>query len=80
MHSGFVENLSYQQTRGHKHADIYSILINNFSSFGLNLLYNESALKCVARVTRKNYRIRLETGIKDESDESLAEIFNRDCQ
>ena len=64
MYSGFVENLSYQQTRGHKHADIYFILIN-FSSFGLNLLYDESALKCVARVTRKNYMKRLETGIKE---------------
>ena len=70
MYSGFVENLSFQQTRGHKHADIYFILIN-FSSFGLNLLYDESALKCVARITQKNYRKQLETGIKDESDESL---------
>ena len=70
MYSGFVENISQQQTRGHEHADIYIILIN-FSSFGLNLLYDESALKSESRVTRKNYRKRLETGIKDESDESL---------
>ena len=54
MYSGFVENISQQQTRGHEHADIYIILIN-FSSFGLNLLYNETALKSGRHVTRKNY-------------------------
>ena len=75
MYSGFVENISQQQTRGHEHADIYIILIN-FSSFGLNLLYDESALKSESRVTRKNYRKRLETGIKDESDESLRNTTN----
>ena len=53
MYTGFVENLSHQQTCGHEHADIYFILIN-FSSFGLNLLYDESALKSVARITWKN--------------------------
>ena len=72
MFSGFVENLSHQQTRGHEQPDIYFILIN-FSSFGLNLLSDESALKCVARVTQNNCMKRLETGIKDESDDSLVD-------
>ena len=48
----------------------YVILIN-FSSFLLNLLYDETALKSERRVTRKNYMKRLENGIKDKSDESL---------
>ena len=53
MYSGFVKHLSHKQPRGHEHADIYFIL-TFFSSFGLNLLYDESALKSGRRVTRKN--------------------------
>ena len=53
MYSGYVKHLSHQQPHGHKHADIYFTLIN-FSSFGLNLLYDETALKSGVRVTLKN--------------------------
>ena len=53
MYSGYVKHLSHQQPHGHKHADIYFTLIN-FSSFGLNLLYNETTLKSGVRVTWKN--------------------------
>ena len=58
MYSEFVKHLSHRQRSSHKQADIYFILIN-FSSFGLNLLYDETALKSGSRVTRKNYMKRL---------------------
>ena len=57
MYSEFVKHLSHKQPRGHEHADIYFIL-TFFSSFGLNLLYDESALKSGRRVNRKNYMKR----------------------
>ena len=71
--TGFVKHhLPHQQPCCHEHGDIYFILIN-FSSFGLNLLYNEAALKGGVRVTLKNYMKCVENRIKDESDESLDE-------
>ena len=53
MYSGYVKHLSHQQPYGYKHAVIYFTMIN-FSSFGLNLLYDETALKSGVRVTLKN--------------------------
>ena len=37
-------------------------LLTKFCTFELNSLYDEAALECVTRVSRKNYRKRLEVG------------------
>ena len=58
MYSGFVKHLYHKQPCSHEHADIYFIL-KFFSSFRLNLLYDETAFKSGRRVTRKNYMKRL---------------------
>ena len=70
MYSGFDQNISHQQIRGHKHADIYVILII-FSSSGVN-----SNVRCVAfEMCGPRRRIifgkRREVAIKDESDKAL---------
>ena len=74
MYSGFDQNISHQQIRGHKHADIYVILII-FSSFGVN-----SNVRCVAfEMCGPRRRIifgkRREVAIKDESDKALLDSF-----